>query len=431
MDKAKKNTVIHAAADRMAANYKSSQIPMYGDAMRMPNRNAVIEIIRDCQKLIFPVYYGDRDLLKLPPEQYSALLMEHIHEKLTRQITLTMPECDENCEVAYAISTAFIERIPAIQELLLKDLSANFEGDPAAYSKEEVLLSYPGMFAIFIYRIAHELYENKVAMIPRMMSEYAHSQTGIDINPGAKIGEYFFIDHGTGIVIGETTVIGDHVKVYQGVTLGALTTRGGQSLRGKKRHPTIEDNVTIYSNASVLGGETVIGEHCTIGPNAMVRDCTVGDFTEINASQTNESAIGSHTTVGPFAYVRPNSTIGDHVKVGDFVEIKNSVIGNGTKISHLTYVGDSDCGERVNFGCGTVTTNYDGFKKYRCTIGDDSFIGCNTNLIAPVKVGEGSYIAAGSTITDEVPADSLAIARERQVNKPGWAEQWRAAHEKK
>ena len=136
MDKAKKNTVIHAAADRMTANYKSSQIPMYGDALRMPNRNAVIEIIRDCQKLIFPVYYGDRDLLKLPPEQYSALLMEHIHEKLTCQITLTMPECDENCEVAYAISTAFIERIPAIQELLLKDLSANFEGDPAAYSKE-------------------------------------------------------------------------------------------------------------------------------------------------------------------------------------------------------------------------------------------------------------------------------------------------------
>ena len=220
MDKAKKNTVIHAAADRMAANYKSSQIPMYGDALRMPNRNAVIEIIRDCQKLIFPVYYGDRDLLKLPPEQYSALLMEHIHEKLTRQITLTMPECDENCEVAYAISTAFIERIPAIQELLLKDLSANFEGDPAAYSKEEVLLSYPGMFAIFIYRIAHELYENKVAMIPRMMSEYAHSQTGIDINPGAKIGEYFFIDHGTGVVVGETTIIRDCQKLIFPVYYG-------------------------------------------------------------------------------------------------------------------------------------------------------------------------------------------------------------------
>ena len=251
MDKARKNDAIHAAADRMAANYKSSQIPMYGDALRMPNRNAVIEIIRDCQKLIFPVYYGDRDLLKLPPEQYSALLMEHIHEKLTRQITLTMPECDENCEVAYAISTAFIERIPAIQELLLKDLSANFEGDPAAYSKEEVLLSYPGMFAIFIYRIAHELYENKVAMIPRMMSEYAHSQTGIDINPGAKIGEYFFIDHGTGVVVGETTIIGDHVKLYQGVTLGALSPRHGHAVTGK-RHPTVGDNATIYSGASIL-----------------------------------------------------------------------------------------------------------------------------------------------------------------------------------
>ena len=270
MDKAKKNTVIHAAADRMAANYKSSQIPMYGDALRMPNRNAVIEIIRDCQKLIFPVYYGDRDLLKLPPEQYSALLMEHIHEKLTCQITLTMPECDENCEVAYAISTAFIERIPAIQELLLKDLSANFEGDPAAYSKEEVLLSYPGMFAIFIYRIAHELYENKVAMIPRMMSEYAHSQTGIDINPGAKIGEYFFIDHGTGVVVGETTIIGDNVKLYQGVTLGAKSfpkDENGNPVKGIKRHPDIGNHVVVYAGATILGGMTHIGDNCVIGGN--------------------------------------------------------------------------------------------------------------------------------------------------------------------
>ena len=171
-----------------------------------------------------------------------------------------------------------------------------------------------------------------------------------------------------------------------------------------------------------------VGNYYQWGKNTPV---AANDETEVNASQLNESTVGAHTTVGPFAYVRPNSKIGDHVKVGDFVEIKNSVIGNGTKISHLTYVGDSDCGERINFGCGTVTTNYDGFKKFRCTIGDDAFIGCNTNLIAPVTVGNGSYIAAGSTITDEVPADSLAIARERQVNKPGWAEQWRAAHEKK
>ena len=263
MDKAKKNTVIHAAADRMAANYKSSQIPMYGDALRMPNRNEVIEIIRDCQKLIFPVYYGDRDLLKLPPEQYSALLMEHIHEKLTRQITLTMPECDENCEAAYAISTAFIERIPAIQELLLKDLSANFEGDPAAYSKEEVLLSYPGMFAIFIYRIAHELYEKKVAMIPRMMSEYAHSQTGIDINPGAQIGRRLVIDHGMGIVFGETAEIGDNCTIYHGVTLGGTGKDSG------KRHPTLGNNVLIGAGAKVLG-PVYIGDNVRVGAGSVV-----------------------------------------------------------------------------------------------------------------------------------------------------------------
>lgn len=188
---------------------------------------------------------------------------------------------------------------------------------------------------------------------------------------------------------------------------------------------------TVLLPGTILRGNTVIGENCIIGPNTMLRDCTVGNDTEVNASQLNESTVGSHTNIGPFAYVRPNSHIGDRVKVGDFVEIKNSVIGNGTKISHLTYVGDSDCGERINFGCGTVTTNYDGFKKFRCTIGDDAFIGCNTNLIAPVTVGRGSYIAAGSTITDEVPENALALARAKQLNKPGWAEKWRALHRDK
>ena len=153
----------------------------------------------------------------------------------------------------------------------------------------------------------------------------------------------------------------------------------------------------------------------------MIRDCTVGDDTVVNASQTNESTIGSRTKVGPFAYVRPNSVIGDDIKVGDFVEVKNSVIGNGTKISHLTYVGDTDVGEQVNFGCGTVTTNYDGFHKYRTVIGNGVFIGCNTNLVAPVSVGDGAYIAAGATITKDVPADSLAIARSPETIKDGWA----------
>ena len=270
MDKAKKNEIIHAAAERMAANYQGAEIPIYGDAQRMPSRETVIEIIRDCQKLFFPVYYGNRDLLKLPPEQYSALLMEHIHEKLTAQIALTMSECEENDARAYDIASDFVARLPAIQEMLMKDLAANFDGDPAAYSMEEVLLSYPGMFAIFIYRIAHELYTRKVAMIPRMMSEYAHSQTGIDINPGATIGEYFFIDHGTGVVVGETSIIGDNVKLYQGATLGALSPAGMPTNPGIRRHPKVGNNVVLYANSTLLGGATEIGDNVIVGGNAFL-----------------------------------------------------------------------------------------------------------------------------------------------------------------
>ena len=172
---------------------------------------------------------------------------------------------------------------------------------------------------------------------------------------------------------------------------------------------------------TILRGNTVIGEGCEIGPNTMIRDCTVGDRVTVNSSQLNESTVGDDTTVGPFAYIRPNCHVGSDVKVGDFVELKNSNIGNRTKISHLTYVGDSDVGQHVNFGCGTVTVNYDGNKKFRTVIGDDAFIGCNTNLVAPVLVGPGAYTAAGSTITDDVPGDSLAIARSTQVIKKQWA----------
>ena len=165
-----------------------------------------------------------------------------------------------------------MKRLPEIQKMLLKDVQAGFDGDPAAKSKEEIIFSYPGFYAIYVYRIAHELYLEKVPFIPRIMSEFAHGKTGIDINPGATIGEYFFIDHGTGVVIGETTKIGNNVKIYQGVTLGALSTRMGQQLADVKRHPTIEDNVTIYSNSSVLGGETVIGENTIIGGNTFITE---------------------------------------------------------------------------------------------------------------------------------------------------------------
>ncbi len=183
---------------------------------------------------------------------------------------------------------------------------------------------------------------------------------------------------------------------------------------------TVAPGVTLLPG-TILRGGTVIGRDCEIGPNSMIRDCVVGEDTTVNASQLNESTIGSHTTVGPFAYVRPGCTVGDHCRIGDFVELKNSRLDDGTKVSHLTYVGDSDIGKRVNFGCGTVTTNYNGLKKFRCTVGDDVFLGCNTNLIAPVTIGDGAYTAAGSTIDKDVPAGALAVARARQENKPGWA----------
>lgn len=179
-------------------------------------------------------------------------------------------------------------------------------------------------------------------------------------------------------------------------------------------------DTTIYPN-TILEGNTEIGEDCIIGPNTRIVNCRVGNKTELQSSVALDSTVGSNTSVGPFAYIRPNSTIGDNIKVGDFVEVKNAKIGNNTKIAHLTYVGDADVGERVNFGCGTVVVNYDGIHKHRTTIEDDCFIGCNTNLVSPVTVRKGAYTAAGSTITDEVPENALAIARSRQVVKDGWA----------
>ena len=186
--------------------------------------------------------------------------------------------------------------------------------------------------------------------------------------------------------------------------------------------PTVQVGAgTVLMPGTILRGKTVIGENCTIGPNTLLEHAVIGNNTKVNASQIYESSVGDDTAVGPFAYVRPNCRIGSDVKVGDFVEIKNSVIGDATKISHLTYIGDSDVGKRINFGCGTVTVNYDRAKKFRTVIEDDAFIGCNTNLIAPVTVGNGAYIAAGSTITEDVPAHSLSIARVRQSNKENWS----------
>ena len=181
-------------------------------------------------------------------------------------------QCFFPCGPGICPDHAFFREIPAVRAVAQTDVEAFFEGDPAAFSVDEIIYCYPGLFAITVYRLAHVLYDLGVPMLPRIMTEHAHSITGIDIHPGATIGEYFFIDHGTGIVVGETTMIGSHVKLYQGVTLGALSPRAGHASLPGKRHPTVEDNVTIYSGASILGGETVIGENTVVGGNAFLTE---------------------------------------------------------------------------------------------------------------------------------------------------------------
>ena len=243
----------------------------------LPDRDVIIEIIQELEQVVFPGYFGDDSMARVQPDYHVGFWLNELYDKLKEQVEIALRYQGEEEEAtvrerAEEICGVFFERLPSVQKTLLTDVQAGFDGDPAAKSKEEIIFCYPGLFAIYVYRIAHELYVENVPYIPRIMTEYAHGKTGIDINPGATIGEYFFIDHGTGVVIGETTNIGNYVKLYQGVTLGALSTRSGHQLSGVKRHPTIEDHVTIYSNSSVLGGETVIGENSTIGGNTFITE---------------------------------------------------------------------------------------------------------------------------------------------------------------
>ncbi len=185
----------------------------------------------------------------------------------------------------------------------------------------------------------------------------------------------------------------------------------------------------IHPGTQIRQG-AVVGENCVIGPVSVIENSTVGNDCTVNAAQIYNSVLENNVKIGPFCHIRPNSHICSGVKIGDFVEVKNSTLGKDSHASHLTYIGDSDVGERVNFGCGTVTCNYDGYNKNRCVIGDDAFVGCNTNLIAPVTLGNGAYTAAGSTITDSIPAGGLGIARSRQSNKDGWADDFKAKNQK-
>ncbi len=248
------------------------------DTFNQPNREEIIAIINKLQYIAFPGFFNNKALKSYHMEYQLGAVIEDVIYQLNKQIGFALryesayqfANKEQIDLVAEDITITFMQKIPTIREYLETDVDAAYEGDPAAYSKDEIIFSYPGLYAIMVNRFAHELYLLKVPLIPRIMTEYAHSITGIDIHPGATIGKYFFIDHGTGIVIGETTHIGNHVKIYQGVTLGALSTKGGQSLKSVKRHPTIEDGVTIYSGVSILGGDTIIGEDVVIGSNAFV-----------------------------------------------------------------------------------------------------------------------------------------------------------------
>ncbi|MCR5143512.1 MAG: serine acetyltransferase [Ruminococcus sp.] len=269
---------INAVTLRLLADYEGGRTIDEVKRFDHPDEEMLVDILSSLRKMIFPGYFRNKSFRVYTVRNNISMLLEDVIFKLIKQITIVLrddpqyvdAEDDVIVKKAESLTFEFLDKLPKIREYIETDIEAAFEGDPAAYNKTEIIYSYPGLYAILVNRIAHELFLLGVPLIPRIMTEHAHSKTGIDIHPGATIGRYFFIDHGTGIVIGETTEIGDNVKVYQGVTLGALSTRGGQSLRSKKRHPTIEDNVTIYSGASILGGETVVGAGAVIGGNAFI-----------------------------------------------------------------------------------------------------------------------------------------------------------------
>jgi serine O-acetyltransferase len=296
-----KDLNMRGLTDAILKSYREEEHIIKIEAKNQISDATVGELIEKLRDLIFAGFFSKRRLNKDSIDYYLGELLEGLIYDLKKQIAYALLNVEndkmdkmdkmeiDKMEIewdAERISCSFLGRIPDLRRVLATDVEAFYDGDPAAFSVDEIIMSYPGLYAVMVYRAAHELHLLGVPLIPRMMTEYAHSRTGIDIHPGAVIGHHFFIDHGTGIVIGETTVIGNYVKIYQGVTLGALSTRGGQSLKGLKRHPTIEDHVTIYSGTSIFGGATVIGEGVVIGSNAFIIN-SVPQKTRVN-TRTSE-----------------------------------------------------------------------------------------------------------------------------------------------
>ncbi len=283
MDRNELNERIPRIVDTLVASIHTHAHLQHLDRVHLPSRDAIIASCLALRELVFPGYFGKQGLTRhniayrigeIVNEQADQLYDQVRHCLRYREQIPGADGADDKCaecdREAAEIVAAFFDRIPVVRDLLATDVQAAFDGDPAAQSTDETIFSYPGLFAIMTQRLAHEFFKLKVPLLPRIMTEHAHSRTGIDIHPGADLGEALFIDHGTGIVIGETTLIGANVKIYQGVTLGALAPAFGQALRGQKRHPTIENDVTIYAGATILGGDTVIGQGAVIGGNVFI-----------------------------------------------------------------------------------------------------------------------------------------------------------------
>lgn len=266
-------------ANELVASYAQVGGINHLDGKNLPSKRAIMAITQDLLRLLFPGFFDEQLIHSSEIKAETAALLDSIFGKLEDEIRKSFeyspPEGLAKKEItraAHALTVEFLGKLPGIREILCTDVNAAFNGDPAAAGRDEIIVAYPFIEAIAVQRMAHELYLKGVALIPRIMSEWAHSRSGMEIHPGATIGSHFFVDHCTGTVIGETAVIGTHVKIYHGVTLGAKSTSGGQLLRGKKRHPTIEDRVTIYPGATILGGETVIGAGSTIGGNVFIME---------------------------------------------------------------------------------------------------------------------------------------------------------------
>jgi serine O-acetyltransferase len=295
--------------ERMLASYRGDPRAQHVNRRFLPSRDEILEIVRLLLELFYPGYYGRQDLTDENLAFHVGNLLSTLREKLQQEVETCLcfaAECHgaptHDCrEAARRVTSAFLGRLPAVREALILDVQAAYDGDPAATSLDEVILAYPGMLAVTVHRVAHELNVMGVPLMPRIMSEWAHSRSGCDIHPGAQIGTSFFIDHSTGVVVGETTTIGSSVKLYQGVTLGALSIpkdARGRVIRDTKRHPTVEDGVTIYANATVLGGETVIGADAIVGGSVFVTE-SVPPSTRV-ALRPPEMTLRTKATAGDF-----------------------------------------------------------------------------------------------------------------------------------